>query len=103
MCQKKNFLFYILIGIYILCKWITGYFKKEIGFQNCQIFVNIYEHLSLETQNFFCGIDIPIYQIYGNLETAGLISLGNNFSLNNVGFPIMQISITDENQILIKS
>ena len=45
---------------------------------------------------------MPIYQIYGTLETAGLISLGNVYSTCDVGFPIMQVSITDENQILVK-
>ena len=101
--NKTTFFFYILIGLYYVTKWITSYFKKEIGFQNCQVFTNIYEHLNSDTLYFFSGLDIPIFQVYGNLETAGLISLGNNFSINNVGFPIMQISITDENQILVKS
>ena len=99
---RNTLVFYILIGLYYISKWVFGYFKQKIGFQNCQIFINIYEHLKVETLQFFCGIDIPIFQIYGNLETTGLISLSNGYSDDNVGFPVMQISITDENQILVK-
>ena len=99
---KNTVVFYILIGLYYFSKWIFGYFKKKIGFQKCQTFINIYDHLKMETLQFFCGIDIPIFQIYGNLETTGLISLSNGYSDDNVGFPVMQISITDENQILVK-
>ena len=100
--QKNTIIFYIFIGLYYICKWITGYFKKKIGFHKCQIFTNIYEHLNSETLKFFCGLDMPIYHIYGTLETSGLISLGNIYSTSDVGFPIMQVSITDENQILVK-
>lgn len=99
---KNTLVFYILIGLYYFSKWVFGYFKQKIGFQNCQTFINIYDHLKIETLQFFCGIDIPIFQIYGNLETTGLISLSNEYSDDNVGFPVMQISITDENQILVK-
>lgn len=100
--QRNTVMFYILIGLYYISKWIFGYFKQKIGFQKCQIFINIYEHLKIETLQFFCGIDIPIFQVYGNLETTGLISLSNSYSDDNVGFPVMQMSITDENQILVK-
>ena len=100
--QKNTIIFYVVIGLYYICKWITGYFKKKIGFNRCQIFTNIYEHLNSDTLKFFCGLDIPIYHVYGTLETAGLISLGNVYSVSDVGFPIMQVSITDENQILVK-
>ena len=100
--HKNTFIFYIFIGLYYICRWITRHFKKKIGLHKCQIFTNIYQHLNTETLKFFCGLDMPIYQIYGTLETAGLISLGNVYSTSDVGFPIMQVSITDENQILVK-
>ena len=88
--------------LYWITKWISFYFKKKIGFQDTRVFINIYQFIKNDTLSFYASLDIPIFQIYGTSETGGLISLTNSLCTNNVGFPVMQVLISDSDQILVK-
>ena len=52
-------------------KKIFSQLKKKIGLGNARICVCGAAPISRDILSFFCGLDIPIYEVYGQSENAG--------------------------------
>lgn len=78
--------------------------KKKIGFDKCKYFVTAGAPLSKYTRDNLSRFDINLIDIYGMSETTGPISIyfPNLNSELITGYPIMQIKIAKDNEILVK-
>lgn len=80
--------------------------KKTIGLKNTRLLMVGAAPISNEILNFFCGIDMPIYEVYGQSENSGptTLSLPGNTKIGSVGkaLPQAEVKIADDGEILIK-
>ena len=52
-------------------KMFYGKVKEALGLDQCKLFITGAAPTSMETLQFFLGIDVVIAQMYGMSETAG--------------------------------
>ena len=52
-------------------KMFYGKVKEALGLDQCRVFITGAAPTSMETLQFFLGIDVVIAQMYGMSETAG--------------------------------
>ncbi|HXW53799.1 MAG TPA: AMP-dependent synthetase/ligase [Myxococcota bacterium] len=87
-------------------KKIFSELKKKMGFGNARICVCGAAPISKDILTFFNGLDIPIYEIFGQSENAGPASfnLPGQAKIGTVGraMPGSEIKIADDGEILIK-
>jgi long-chain acyl-CoA synthetase len=80
--------------------------RKKMGFSKMRICVCGAAPIAKDVLNFFCGIDIPIYEVYGQSENAGPASynLPGQTKIGSVGRPMAgsEIRIAEDGEILIK-
>lgn len=80
--------------------------KKKIGFGNARICVCGAAPISKDILTFFGGLDIPIYEVYGQSENAGPASfnLPGQTKIGAVGraMPGSEIKLAEDGEILIK-
>jgi|SRR5579871_3987493 len=80
--------------------------KKKLGFGHIRICVCGAAPISKEILNFFGGLDIPIYEVFGQSENAGPASfnLPGQTKIGTVGRPMpgSEIKIADDGEIVIK-
>ena len=77
---------------------------EKLGLDRCKIAFTSAAPILQSTKNYFESIDLNLYEIYGMSETAGPISIalpGLN-RVGSVGAPIMNIKISDDNEIMVK-
>lgn len=80
--------------------------KKKIGLGNARICVCGAAPISKDILAFFCGLDIPIYEVYGQSENSGPASfnLPGQTKIGAVGRPLpgSEVRIAEDGEILIK-
>lgn len=80
--------------------------KKKIGFGSARIYVCGAAPISKDILTFFCALDIPIYEVYGQSENGGPASfnLPGQSKIGAVGRPLpgSEMKIADDGEILIK-
>lgn len=80
--------------------------KKKLGFGKLRICVCGAAPISKDILAFFYGLDIPIYEVYGQSENAGPASynLPGQCKIGAVGRPLAgtEIKIAEDGEILIK-
>ena len=80
--------------------------KQKMGFGNIRISVCGAAPISKDILVFFSGLDIPVYEIFGQSENAGPASfnLPGQTKIGTVGraMPGSEIKIADDGEILIK-
>jgi long-chain acyl-CoA synthetase len=80
--------------------------KKKLGFSKLRICVCGAAPVSKEILGFFFGLDIPVYEVYGQSENAGPASynLPGQTKLGYVGRPLANTNmrIAEDREILIK-
>jgi long-chain acyl-CoA synthetase len=80
--------------------------RKKIGLANARVCVCGAAPISKDVLSFFCGLDIPIYEVYGQSENAGPASfnLPGQSKIGAVGRALAgsEIKIADDGEILIK-
>jgi long-chain acyl-CoA synthetase len=85
---------------------IFGELKNKIGFGKLRICVCGAAPISKEILAFFFGLDIPIYEVYGQSENAGpaTYNLPGQCKIGSVGRPLAgtEIKIAEDGEVLIK-
>lgn len=80
--------------------------RKKMGFGKVRICVSGAAPISKDIVTFFYGLDIPIYEVYGQSENAGPASfnLPGQTKIGAVGRPMAgsEIKIAEDGEILIK-
>lgn len=80
--------------------------KKKIGLANTRICVCGAAPISKDILSFFSGLDIPIYEVYGQSENSGPASfnLPGQAKIGSVGRPLAgsEVKIADDGEILLK-
>jgi long-chain acyl-CoA synthetase len=80
--------------------------RKEMGLSNTRICVCGAAPISKDILIFFCGLDIPIYEVFGQSENSGPASfnLPGIAKIGSVGRPLLgsEIKIAQDGEILIK-
>lgn len=80
--------------------------KQEIGFAKTRLCMVGAAPISKEILHFFTGMDMPIYEVYGQSENSGptTISLPGHTKIGTVGKPLpgAEIVIAADGEILIK-
>jgi len=79
--------------------------KTALGFQNCKLFFSGAAPISIDTLNYFCKIDIIIYEIFGMSETCGVITANNSsgYRKGSVGKSLIgELKIAEDGEILYK-
>jgi len=77
--------------------------KTALGFQNCKLFFSGAAPISIDTLDYFCKIDIIIYEIFGMSETCGVITANNSSSYRkgSVGKSLIgELKIAEDGEIL---
>jgi len=97
-----NYLMYSLSKYFIFNK-----IKITLGLQNCKFFFSGAAPISKDTLDYFCKIDIIIYEIFGMSETCGVITANNILynkkgSVGKISSSIGEIKIADDGEILYK-
>jgi long-chain-fatty-acid--CoA ligase ACSBG len=77
---------------------------EKIGLDKCKLAISTGSQNSQLSYDFFNSLGISIYDIYGLSETCGpiTISLPGLSQFKSVGFPIMNVKIAKDNEILVK-
>lgn len=87
-------------------KNLFGALKEKMGLDKARICVSGAAPISKDILNFFCSLDIPIYEVYGQSENAGPASfnLPGQAKIGAVGRALAgsEIKIADDGEILIK-
>jgi len=80
--------------------------KNKIGLGKARICACGAAPISVDILNFFGGLDIPIYEVFGQSENCGptTINLPGATKIGTVGMPLQgaQIRIAEDGEILIK-
>ncbi len=82
--------------------------KVALGLQRCRICISAAAPLSIETAEFFMGLNIIIYECFGMSETAGPVSFNQPYKdgwrTNSCGKPIMgvELKIADDGELLVR-
>uniref|UniRef100_A0A6C0EBQ0 AMP-dependent synthetase/ligase domain-containing protein n=1 Tax=viral metagenome TaxID=1070528 RepID=A0A6C0EBQ0_9ZZZZ len=78
--------------------------KKELGLNNCKLFMSYGDFLPQDTKAYFQSIGIELYNCYSMNEATGFISISlpNKHQNDSVGRPLMKIMISKDNEIMIK-
>lgn len=97
----------LLYPAYSITSSLTNRVKDMLGFDRCKYFVTGAAPMSEEVSKYFMSINIPIHEIYGMSETAGVISISDPFSsINSIcGEPALHTEIKiDEtnNEIMVR-
>lgn len=77
---------------------------QESGLSKTKLCLFGSDHMSIITQKYFESIGLNIYQIYGSVETTGIISMSLKglSKYDSVGAPIMNVKIGENREILVK-
>jgi len=90
----------------IASRLLLGKLKKALGLGSARLCVSGAAPISAELLEFFTGLDLPIYEIYGQSEDCGPTSfnLPGAVSLGSVGraLPGVEVKIADDEEILVK-
>lgn len=80
--------------------------KQKIGFGQARLLACGAAPISKDILNFFMGIDVPIYEVFGQSENSGptTLNLPGRTKIGSVGrtLPGAEIKIADDGEILIK-
>lgn len=80
--------------------------RKKMGFSKTRIFVCGAAPITKEILTFFAGIDMPIYEVYGQSENSGPASfcLPGQTKIGSVGRPVAgsEVRIAEDGEILMK-
>ncbi len=105
-CDNKNSDFITNFFTNIARKTLILKIKEKSGFLQTRIFLSGAAPLSKDIINFFCSLDMPIYEIYGQSEGSGPTSLNypKNIKIGTVGKALenTQLKIADDGEILLK-
>ncbi|HXW60181.1 MAG TPA: AMP-binding protein, partial [Myxococcota bacterium] len=89
-----------------ISKKIFSKLKEKIGFGRARLCAVGAAPISKDILNFFMGIDIPIYEVFGQSENCGptTLNLPGNTKIGSVGrkMPGSEIKVADDGEILIK-
>ncbi len=102
---REDISIFTVIYYYIVRFFIFRQIKKRIGLDYCNNFFNTAASISRQTVNFFAGIDICIYEMYGMTETCGVISLNSsvNYCKHSVGIPFFgEVKLNVDKEIMYK-
>jgi long-chain acyl-CoA synthetase len=87
-------------------KKIFNKLKERMGFKEARICVSGAAPISKDIVNFFTGIDLPIYEVYGQSENCGPTSynLPGQSRIGSVGKAILgsEIKIAKDGEILLR-
>jgi long-chain acyl-CoA synthetase len=87
-------------------KKIFGPLKEKIGFAKTRIFMVGAAPISQELVEFYCSLDMPIYDIYGQSENSGPASMNypGQSRIGSVGkaLPGTELALASDGEILIK-
>ncbi len=80
--------------------------KNKIGLGKARLCMVGAAPISKDILNFFCGIDIPIYELYGQSENSGpaTICLPGQAKIGSTGkaLPCSQVAIAHDGEVMIK-
>jgi long-chain-fatty-acid--CoA ligase ACSBG len=108
--KESNFSYfasYLNYPAYYVTSRVTDPVKTALGFDRCKYFASGAAPISTEVLSYFMSLNMPILEIYGMSETAGLISISDPFSAINkfCGKPALGVSIKidpNNSEILVK-
>jgi long-chain-fatty-acid--CoA ligase ACSBG len=108
--KESNFSYfasYLNYPAYYVTSSVTNSVKTELGFDRCKYFASGAAPISTGVLSYFMSLNMPILEIYGMSETAGLISISDPFSAINkyCGKPALGVSIRidpNNSEILVK-
>lgn len=87
-------------------KKLFAQLKKKMGLANVRVCVCGAAPINKDILSFFSGLDMPIYEVYGQSENAGPASfnLPGQAKIGSVGRPVAGslVKIADDGEILIK-
>lgn len=97
----------LMYPAYGLTSNLTTVVKDALGFDRCRYFISGASPISQDVLKYFMSIEIPIHEIYGMSETAGLISVSDPFSAIDTvgGIPADCIDIkidSDNGEIMVR-
>jgi len=80
--------------------------KPQLGFSKARVCVTGAAPISADILSFFLGLDIPIYEVYGQSEDCGPTSFNfpGSAKIGSAGrpFPGVQVRIADDGEIMVK-
>ena len=105
-CNKKNNNIFINFFAKLARKTILLKIKEKSGFLQTRLLLSGAAPLSKNIINFFCSLDMPIYEIYGQSEGGGPSTLNypGNIKIGSVGKPLKEthLKIANDGEILLK-
>jgi len=80
--------------------------KSAIGFENIRVAATGAAPIAAEILDFFAGLDIVIFEVYGQSEDTGPTTFNGHrgFQFGTVGPPLagVQVKIADDGEVLVK-
>ncbi|KDO18941.1 hypothetical protein SPRG_15797 [Saprolegnia parasitica CBS 223.65] len=92
-------------GYTIAQKLVFGKVREALGLDQCRVFASGAAPISNETINFFMGLDMPIYEFFGQSESTGPTSLclAEQWKVGTVGRELegTRMKVLDDTQELV--
>ena len=88
------------------CKVVSSKVKKAVGLGQARYCVSGAAPIAPAVLEFFAGLDLPIYEVYGQSEDTGPTSITRpgNTKIGTVGppFPGVEVRFGDDGEILVR-
>lgn len=105
-CHKKNNNLLTNFFVNLARKTVLLKIKEKSGFLQTRLFLSGAAPLAKNIIEFFCSLDMPIYEIYGQSEGGGPTTLNypGNIKIGTVGKPLKDthLKIANDGEILLK-
>ncbi len=102
--KNKNLIIYwFLFAVRLVTDYFTNYLKKQIGLENCILFLNILKPLNKYMLEELSCYNITIRNIVSSSRLPGIICLNNIFNSSNMGYPNHNIIISNSQELLVKN
>ena len=90
---------------YCISSSLTNPVLAQLGFDRCKYYVSGAAPISTEVLQYFMSLNVPIHEIYGMSETAGLITISDPFSSINgfcgIAGESVEIKVDDETEEIL--
>lgn len=90
----------------MLAKKVFKRIRDKIGFSRARICISGAAPISKDIISFFCSLDIPIYEVYGQSESSGPATCNfiNQAKIGSVGraIPGSEVRIAPDGEVLLK-